>query len=834
MAEAHHLALLGKRLLQERLDLVERADLLEHPHHALVGTAVERPLERPDRRHDRGVEPRLGARRDPCREGRGVELVVGVEDEAGVELAHPFAGGLLTAQHVEEVPGDALPGDRLERPLPAPHAVVGGDDGAEPRGQADRLPAVRLVVVHVRVGVVKREPGHDRVEKVHRVDVGREPVEPAEAPGRERHLPVEALVEVGELLPGRQVPEPEQVDDLLERRAPGEVLDRVAPVDERRALDRADRGSARDHALEPAVDRAVVALARGHESPAPARRQPPEHDGPPRPSLTRSPVRGVGGPPESSRPALKRRGDALEPTLDLRLRQPAAAQHHARLALHVANVLEGVAVQEEEIGAHPERHPPELVLLAEVCGGASGPRFEDGVDRETGRHHRLELAWQREAGDAVELRRIGAEQESRARTMEREQHAVPKVCDGGGRARDAQGLCCGSEQAPVGEERRPLAPLGDRRPRQVGKLGACVEVLCTPSADQGLPDVEGRRVPDASLLRQPRKLVHLLRVSVRRLEVAVEVLDRLPHRKRVPESDVLRHVPRQADAHLSRGLGDGVVARLRRRTEDLELVVARRLVLAHLRAGVLGARDGLAVERRRDREECGPEELAGRDPTAELELKRRAEHGPDRRRAVQGIERHDLAERRLLLPGNVRVHFGEPGHQVLAAPVDLHGSVRHRRARGGAEGGDPPVAHDERLPLQHTFAVHGHHVDVREGELHRPGRCADTRNAWERRARGGDVEEREQQARECQAPLRRVRAHRISLPCEPGLPCSDASDHRPSTWCRPQEPTSASGARSTAALDDIPLGAIVVPSELQWARPYVDSMAALMRQINPR
>ena len=84
VAEAHDPLLLGERVLDPRLRPVDVPDLQEHPHDADVRAAVQRPLERADARDDARVHVGEGRHRDPGRERRGVQLVVGVEDQRGV------------------------------------------------------------------------------------------------------------------------------------------------------------------------------------------------------------------------------------------------------------------------------------------------------------------------------------------------------------------------------------------------------------------------------------------------------------------------------------------------------------------------------------------------------------------------------------------------------------------------------------------------------------------------------------------------------------------------------------------------------------------------------
>ena len=55
----------------------------------LVGAAVLRPAQRADRAGDRGIDVRAGAGDHARREGRCVELVLGVQDQRGMHRAHP-------------------------------------------------------------------------------------------------------------------------------------------------------------------------------------------------------------------------------------------------------------------------------------------------------------------------------------------------------------------------------------------------------------------------------------------------------------------------------------------------------------------------------------------------------------------------------------------------------------------------------------------------------------------------------------------------------------------------------------------------------------------------
>ena len=106
MAEAHDARLVGERLADPALRLGGILDLLHHEHDLLVGPAVERPFERADARHYRGMNVAEGGGGDAGGEGRGVELVIGVEDEGHVEGLGGERSGLLAAHHVEEIAGE--------------------------------------------------------------------------------------------------------------------------------------------------------------------------------------------------------------------------------------------------------------------------------------------------------------------------------------------------------------------------------------------------------------------------------------------------------------------------------------------------------------------------------------------------------------------------------------------------------------------------------------------------------------------------------------------------------------------------------------------------------
>ena len=105
MAHPHEPALVRERLLGEGVDVGDLADLHQGPHDGLTRAAVQRSLERADPAGHRRVHVRL--RRDDAagREGRRVQLVLGVERQARVERLGDDTAGPLAREHVEDVRG---------------------------------------------------------------------------------------------------------------------------------------------------------------------------------------------------------------------------------------------------------------------------------------------------------------------------------------------------------------------------------------------------------------------------------------------------------------------------------------------------------------------------------------------------------------------------------------------------------------------------------------------------------------------------------------------------------------------------------------------------------
>src|SRR5690606_33946352 len=231
--EAHHAAA-GPRqdALDVRLDALDAPDLLEGLHHGLVGTAVQRALERAGGGRDRAVDVGEGAGGGAGDEGAGVRAVLGVEDEGDVHHVRRGLRGLLAGEHVEEVAGHAQVGVGCDRLQALPGALDPGDDRRELRQQQ---PADALDVVEVdAVGrlVEGAEQRHGRPEGVHGADVARQRAEQVRHGGGHLEGPPQLGPERLELGPGGQLALPQEVDDLLVARLVRQLPDVVAAVDQ--------------------------------------------------------------------------------------------------------------------------------------------------------------------------------------------------------------------------------------------------------------------------------------------------------------------------------------------------------------------------------------------------------------------------------------------------------------------------------------------------------------------------------------------------------------------------------------------------------------------------
>ena len=167
VAESHHHLPGGEPLLQPGDDPIEGTDLGQGFEHLFIGTPMERPLQRPDRRHDPRMHVRTGGDDRPCGERRGVELVFGIEDEGRAEDR-----GLRGARRAASESLEERRGDRSFRPggyrPPGGEIEPGGEDRRHLSEEALRLQHEALVRPGLLVELDLPEDADACPEGIHR------------------------------------------------------------------------------------------------------------------------------------------------------------------------------------------------------------------------------------------------------------------------------------------------------------------------------------------------------------------------------------------------------------------------------------------------------------------------------------------------------------------------------------------------------------------------------------------------------------------------------------------------------------------------------------------
>ncbi|RMS47188.1 hypothetical protein ALP66_02365 [Pseudomonas amygdali pv. photiniae] len=108
MAKAHDLFLAFQHAQRAFSGFLSRSEALNHFHRGLVGTTVQRAAQCADGCRDAGIQVRKRRRADAGGEGRGIEFVLGVQNQRDVhDLAVQFAGGLVE-QQVQKMPADGV------------------------------------------------------------------------------------------------------------------------------------------------------------------------------------------------------------------------------------------------------------------------------------------------------------------------------------------------------------------------------------------------------------------------------------------------------------------------------------------------------------------------------------------------------------------------------------------------------------------------------------------------------------------------------------------------------------------------------------------------------
>lgn len=247
MAEAHQQVAPVLHALDELGDPIDGADLLQHVQRFFVRAAVLGTPERGDAGRDAGE--RIGSRRarEADGRGRGVLLVVSVQDEDAVHrlgqdrIRLPVLGRDREA-HAQEVLGVGQVVARVHERLAARIFERPGRDGRHLRDHPVRGDHPLLGIIDVRAVMIERRQRangahHDR----HRVSIPTETLEKAVELLVQHRVVGDVFVELGEFRGLGQFAVQQQVADFQEAGLLGQFVDRVAAV-QQHALVAVDEG----------------------------------------------------------------------------------------------------------------------------------------------------------------------------------------------------------------------------------------------------------------------------------------------------------------------------------------------------------------------------------------------------------------------------------------------------------------------------------------------------------------------------------------------------------------------------------------------------------------
>ena len=236
VAEPHQPALAPLDALDELRHPLQRANLLQHAEHGLVGPAVKRAVEGGRRAGQRRVGIDVRAADAAHRVRAAVLFVIGVEDEQHLERPLEHRIGLVLElrhleQHVQEVAGEAQRAIRQHQRaagrVPQP---VGGDR----RRLGDQPQAVQAACVEVRdvlrIGVEGAERADGAQEHPHRVGVVAEAFERLLDPLRHDHVIADVGDPLFQVRSGRELTEQDQVGRFEVAAVFRQLLDRVPAV----------------------------------------------------------------------------------------------------------------------------------------------------------------------------------------------------------------------------------------------------------------------------------------------------------------------------------------------------------------------------------------------------------------------------------------------------------------------------------------------------------------------------------------------------------------------------------------------------------------------------
>ena len=191
------------------------------------------------------------------------------------------------------------------------------------------------------------------------------------------------------------------------------------------------------------------------------------------------------------------------------------------------------------------------------------------------------------------------------------------------------------------------------------------------------------------------------------------------------QADVGRHVASEPDPRAVGDLVQGVESLSGEARMDLQEVVAGQLLMPNRAAGRIGAGDAVPVDGGSGGIDSRREEFAAVRLGAQLQVHGSAQHAADGRDPVGQVQQQDPLREigpARLTARHVRVHLGEPRHQVLPLSVDPHGALRHAHLAGVADRHDAVAEHEDGLVRDDPLFVHRDDVHADEGVIRGIGR----------------------------------------------------------------------------------------------------------------
>ena len=252
MPEAHDEFFFGEHVAHSPDRGLGRIESLDQLHGGFVGAAVQRTAQGADGARDRGVHVGQGPGDDAAGEGRGVELVLRIENQRRIERLPVQLGWRLAVQQVEQVARYAVVvGFGVNA-----HAVrVKAVPVQKHRRQTRQQPVGRVFLrrkIALRLDVAQK--GHARAQHVHRRRVRRDQLKHRLQRFGQTPIGLDSG-DIGiEFRPGRQFALEQQVGHFQERRLGREIADVIAAIGQAGALlaDRAQGGRSRRDAGQTA------------------------------------------------------------------------------------------------------------------------------------------------------------------------------------------------------------------------------------------------------------------------------------------------------------------------------------------------------------------------------------------------------------------------------------------------------------------------------------------------------------------------------------------------------------------------------------------------------